>query len=492
MLSDRRTILVRAWKSYTLLCSWCPVGMGQFTDGFEDLIAWTFADLDWLERIAEAFNAAGKGKLPTTEVALLIERPASEKEMKRKLLDMSWDDRHDYIDSDEFRAWTIRRPELAKSLLDSLTANEHIEHQSDGNKAFLKRYWLQKAMDQAGIDPSEWDPKNGTKENLEIIKKVYDFYGDLYLANEDLKWSGMATTIGPSFVAGFKDLENLREIAQLLADVTDDHILNGVLFGPWGIPLVSGGEAASWVLDHERELLNKLANVTDEELEFTETSFLHMQKEIFTDQAIQHVAYTQGGIEEIDRLVDAGVLPPEMGEAWWDIDSGDEDRIWAGNKRLLHREQNEIIPEYYDEMREYGALGGVVTWGMTIVGQPSIPGAKRFPEVYPVRPLILSSEDILGVDKDSPLCQDVYFRTGFPDGNISRQQDRWNYIEEDTLPAFYRYETQQNSALKQELNRDFDERVDDVRFLKNKMVTVGNFINDFKLEYEPCSENGTP
>src|SRR5690625_3121004 len=491
-LSDHRVALAQAWQGYLELCSWSPVGIGQFIDGFEDLVSWNFADLDWLGRIAEAFEAAGKSTLLTSEITALVKDPTSAKEMKTKLLGMSRKERHYYIISDEFRAWSITSPDAAKKLLDSLADNEYISNRTPGYRDFIKRYWTQQAMDHAGIDPSKWDPEMGTEANQEIIDKVYAFYADLYLANEDLKWSGMATLIGPSFVGGFKDLAALREIAQLLEAVTEDHVINELLSGPWGIPLLPGGEAASWVLKEQRALLNQLANVTDEELKFIETTFLIMQKEIFMDQGLQHVAYTQGGVEEIDRLTKAVILPREMNVAWRDIDSGEKDRVWAGNNRLLYREQNEIIPHYYNEMREYGAFGEHITWRMTLIGQPSIPGAKRFPQVYPVRPLILSIEDFINVDKDNPLCQEIYLKTGFPDGNISRQQDRWRFITEDTLPAFYQYETESSSSMRQEITRDFDQRVEDVRFLKNMEQALGNFINDFELEYEQCSKNSTP
>jgi hypothetical protein len=41
----------------------------------------------------------------------------------------------------------------------------------------LRRYWLRRAFESAGIDASHWDPAAGVDANRRTIERVYDYYG---------------------------------------------------------------------------------------------------------------------------------------------------------------------------------------------------------------------------------------------------------------------------------------------------------------------------
>src|SRR6266511_2478742 len=131
----------------------------------------------------------------------------------------------------------------------------------------LKELWLNRAIERAGIDRDRWDPARGVDENRPTIEAVYDYYGRLFLEHPHLEWAGMASTIGPAFYAGFKDLGMLPDALRRVAIA---------LFG-----------RAS------RRLATRLAG----DLGFYETTFLTMQKQIFEDQAPMHEAYVAGGEE---------------------------------------------------------------------------------------------------------------------------------------------------------------------------------------------------
>lgn len=171
-------------------------------------------------------------------------------------------ERRAYLQSDEFRRWAEGNPDAAKAAMDAAADSGLISKNSKGYQDFLNDYWNRQAMLEMGIDPADWDTSKGTEYNWETIAKVYDFYGQAYLANPDLQWAGMANMIGPSFAGGFRDMAMLRDLAQ---QITDNPASD--------IPLP--------VLDQ----LEQLAGMTDGEIRFYETSMLDMNKEIFLDQA---------------------------------------------------------------------------------------------------------------------------------------------------------------------------------------------------------------
>ncbi|UAL30656.1 hypothetical protein K8W59_03830 [Nocardioides rotundus] len=318
----------------------------------------------------------------------------------------------------------------------------------------LQSYWRFRAAEAAGIDLSQWDPSKGAEANRAIIEAVYRYYGDLYLQNPDLQWAGMANMIGPSFAAGFFDLDLFRRMAGSLGDLPE----------PLRSQLPPG--------------MQDIANWTEEDLRFFESSFLDMQRQIFFDQGSLHQAYVDGGMEAIRELEAAGLYPPEIADAWADLDSGDPERVQSANEEFLMREQLVVIDDDYQRMFDHAPTGEAMTWLMTLIGAPSIPGARSYPEVFPLTvtaetpgPERLGTPDKIGpidlpdIDVDNPLQGTVTVQTPFPDGNIADFDDRWALIEQDTLPAF------------QQLLRDDPQRARDLIG-----QNVGDRIGDYRLE----------
>ena len=77
----------------------------------------------------------------------------------------------------------------------------------------LRDLWAQVAADRAGIDLEGWDPSAGAFANEDTIVAVYEYYGQLFLDHPELQWAGMANMIGPSFAAGFFDLDAMGDLA---------------------------------------------------------------------------------------------------------------------------------------------------------------------------------------------------------------------------------------------------------------------------------------
>ncbi len=263
----------------------------------------------------------------------------------------------------------------------------------------LQETWLNRALDSAGIERRSWRPGRGVEENRRTVEAVYGYYGRLFLMHPYLEWAGLAAMIGPAFYAGFRDLG-------LLPDAIREAVI--AVFG-----------RAS------RRLTRRAAG----DLGFYETTFLTMQKKIFEDQAGMHEAYLAGGVAQIEELYRARIIDAATLEAWRQIDSGRRDAAAAavadGNRSLLFREQHDIIDRFY--VRMFGhrwPLGPAFTYLLTLAGTPSVPGARSYPERYPLR-----------VDARLPRIA-VSARTPLADGNIAVFTDRWKLIDADTLPAY--------------------------------------------------------
>ncbi|GAB3584813.1 hypothetical protein GCM10027406_31910 [Leifsonia lichenia] len=317
---------------------------------------------------------------------------------------MTPEQRSAYLDSPEFRQWASTHWEGAKIAMDAAADSGLIETKSDTYAHFLTAYWNHKALVKAGIDPKKWDISRGTEANWEIIKKVYDYYGRLYLKNPDLQWAGMANMIGPSFAGGFRDLATLRSI--LNSGIQPPFMPDGV-----------------WAF---------LKQFGDGELRYFETTLLGMQKEIFLDQARQHEAFLAGGMKEIERLRASGAIDRKTANAWGQIASGDPAEIAKGNAVLLEREQREIIDDNYDAMRNRPITGEAMAQMITLIGAASIPGAKTFPEV-------------------------------FSEGNIADKDDRWALIEHDTLLVYQDLVTNHPDKVRKIVGSDFTQRTEDMR-----------------------------
>jgi uncharacterized protein YukE len=343
-----------------------------------------------------------------------------------------------------FAAWMAAHPDAAKRLLDGAVDAGLLPPKDPRYSAFLDHFWQREALEAAGIDIDAWDPSKGTAANAAIIEQVYTYYGQLFLDHPELQWAGMANMIGPSFAGGFYDLGALRDIARRV---------------PRGLP---------------GSPLGGLANLSDGELRFYETTFLSMQKEIFLDQASMHEAYLVGGTAEIDRMQRAGILDPATGRAWHSIADGvardDPSLVAAGNTALLHREQWDIIRDDYDKMRSHPGTGEAFTYAATVVGAPSIPGAHTFAQEFPVvAPL---TTPVI----HAPIGEVV---TPLPDGNISIAEDRWKLVETDTLPAYQHLLATDPQGARDLIASDFGDRIDDQRLGARADEIVDHLVHDW-------------
>lgn len=263
----------------------------------------------------------------------------------------------------------------------------------------LKRTWLHRALMRAGIEHESWRPGRGVDENRRIVEAVYSYYGELFLAHPYLLWAGMASMIGPAFYAGFRDL-----------GLVPDAVRRAVL-GVYG------------------RASRRLARRAAGDLGFYETTFLTMQKKIFEDQASMHEAYLAGGMPQVEEFYTARIIDLATLAAWQQIDAGrhndDQAAVAEGNRTLLFREQHDIIDRFYTEMLGHGGPEGpAFTYLLTLAGTPSVPGAHPYPERYP-----------LTVAARLPRGE-ISARTPLADGNIAVFANRWQLIEDDTLPHY--------------------------------------------------------
>ncbi|KIS25463.1 hypothetical protein TV39_20645 [Arthrobacter sp. SPG23] len=359
---------------------------------------------------------SGSGGNPTDGAA---------QELTDKLNGRTPDERDAYLKSEEFQQWVRQsqgNADAAKGVLDGLVdsgamAPLDVHGNKNGYGQFLQQYWAESAMREAGIDPNRWNPSKGVDYNRADIYKVYAFYAELYKNDPRMEWIGMANQVGPTFIAGFEDLAVLRKAAAAGEDLSEQ---------------LDGTDPA------QRSWITLLASLGESDLAFYETTFLEMQKEIFSDIGSQHFAYQQGGMEEIKRMKDSGVVSPRMNTAWTSLDSvprypGPEGyhQLSPAQQAALHKasysmadqEQNHVIADDYDNIRSR-PTGEAFTAAMTWVGDPSIVGAKSYYEQFP------AAEPYFDISRFPPTGIDIHL------GNISNRDDRWALIDQDTLKAY--------------------------------------------------------
>ena len=125
---------------------------------------------------------------------------------------------------------------------------------------------------------------------------------------------------------------------------------------------------------------------------------------VFADIYWQHMAYEQGGMAEIERIYRAGQLDCRALRSWQQIDAGrrasDQELIWAGNRALLHFEQQQVLqPQVYD--RNQALWHALSAWILS-----PIPGHLEI------------------------------FADFAPGGNIGVFDERWRWIEGSMLPRW--------------------------------------------------------
>lgn len=364
--------------------------------------------------------------------------------------------------------------------------------------------YLDQALRRARIDPKTWDPEAGVDGNRATIEAVYAYYAQLYRDNPEMLWAGMAALIGPSFYAGFRDLDSFADLADLAGKMVNNPVFDRLPPGlnPADVfdQLFPPGVGPSL-----RKFAEMSAADIESEFRWYETTFLGMQKEIFLDMAPQHEAYTTDGMAGIRTLLDDGTIDRATYDAWAGIDeganTGNSALIQQGNEYLLRREQSEIIRDQYDAMYQRPVTGPALTYLMTLVGQPSVPGAQGFADVFPLTAsaeIGLGPEDVyvgtprevplvgwglphVGHEFDNPVQGTLTITTPLPDGNIAHFDDRWALIEQDTLPA---YQDLSREQVLEALHTPVGERADDLTIRHRADDIAADLLTDWELDLD--------
>ncbi|MGQ0774741.1 MAG: putative alpha/beta hydrolase [Pseudonocardiales bacterium] len=332
--------------------------------------------------------------------------------------------------------------------------------------ALLQQYWLVKAANDAGIDLNAWDPQAGVDGNMANIANVYEYYGKLFLDHPELQWAGMANMIGPSFAGGFLDLDGMEDFARSLSEKIDS------------LP-----KEVRDRLPAELKGLAAAGNLGADELRWFENKFLAMQKHIFIDQGGMHAAYLDGGAGAIDEMRRAGLIDDRAQNAWNDIASGDPARIEHGNADLLYREQNQIIAKQYDQMyQHHGPVGPVMTYGMTVAGDASVPGT-RTPGEY--SPLTVGGEvTVPGPIPFTEVTVGAELETPLPDFNVTDRDARWDYVTHDTLPAYQRLLREDSEQARQIISSPVEERISEQRLANRWPRLAEDMLTNWDLDVD--------
>jgi len=208
-----------------------------------------------------------------------------------------------------------------------------------------KEAWQQFMLAKAGITAAEIrDYRDFSPKNQAIMKRIYGYYTDVFVANPELLWAGMAKLAGNSVWNGLEMGDSFKPLSQL---------------APGGGP-------------------TKLIDAMQQEL-------VKMNLEIIMDLGWVHEAYVTGGMDEIERLRSGKLLGRDVYSAFKDIHGGklegDQDRINNGNAALLEREQSIILRRGYRELALLQDKG--LDQGMAENSISPIPGGKDFLDVVP-------------------------------------------------------------------------------------------------------------
>lgn len=328
----------------------------------------------------------------------------------------------------------------------------------------LQQMYVTRAAEKAGIDLSTWDVTGGAEAVSDHYEKTYDYYASLYLDDPNFRWAGMAAMIGPSFAAGFEDLEMFQDVAQA--------IKHGL------------GPVPDSALPFPVSQLDEISGMGEDELRFYQTTFLQMQKDIFYDASMMHEAYLGSGLEGIEELRAAGLLGADTEKAnqayraWESIDTaiatGNTALLDQGNAQLLFREQRYTIADQYQDMKSRPLTGEAMTYVMGVVGQPSIPGTRTLGQV----------DDPITVEVDTmpfvPGTQGGEVTINIPRSNIADFDTRWGLIEDDTLPVYLDLVDDDPERVEQILTSSVRGRIDDVRLI-DRLPTIVDGLVDTKV-----------
>ena len=124
-----------------------------------------------------------------------------------------------------------------------------------------------------------------------------------------------------------------------------------------------------------------------------------------------------------------GQLTANELKTWENINSGDPARVKTGNEALLRREQQNVLEPFYDQIRERGPLGvtgKAMSVALSVLAESPVPGGKPFRDVVKY-----------DVYLDIPFVGGKYdVKVATVPGDITKFDDRWNWIKNDMLPRY--------------------------------------------------------
>ncbi|MFI8693924.1 hypothetical protein BFG51_01860 [Dietzia alimentaria] len=281
-----------------------------------------------------------------------------------------------------------------------------------------RQYWLAVGAENADIDLELWEPARGLAANLDTVDKVYVNYLRLYNSHDGYWWAGMAGLAGMSFAAGFWDLDDVGGVLTVPGVHEAGLGVGGAMAGlPW--------EVAREMPRDVRLLATVGPTLRQPDVDWYLHRLLVMQRHIFTDMIPVHEAYAAGGLPAVEELAAGGAYDDYALESWRMLDEGSPDGLSEALLRMASREQNQIIADQWDATASgRGDVGRLLTYITTVGGAPDIPGARTLGRF---RPLSVRAE-VGG--------QPVVAHTPLPAFNWADREPRWEYIEQDLVPAY--------------------------------------------------------
>lgn len=326
-----------------------------------------------------------------------------------------------------------------------------------------RQYWLAVGAENAGIDLGAWDPARGLGANLDTVDKVYVNYLRLHNSHDGFWWTGMAGLAGLSFAAGFWDLDDVGGLLSVPGVHELGAGIGGALAGmPW--------ELAQDMPADVRLLATVGPTLRQADVDWYLHRLLAMQRNIFMDMVPMHEAYAAEGMPAIEELAASGAYDDYVVEAWRQLDSGTPEGRSEALMRMASREQNQIIADQWDATAAArGDVGRVLTYITTIGGAPDIPGASALGEF---RPLTVRA-DVGG--------RPTVVHTPMPGFNWADREPRWNYIEQDLVPAFRSLVRDRAAEAPRYLGVEFRPRAEQNRILARLPAFVGQMTSGWMI-----------
>lgn len=318
-----------------------------------------------------------------------------------------------------------------------------------------RQYWFAVGAENAGIDPAEWDPARGLAANLDTVDKVYVNYLRLYNSHDGFWWTGMAGLAGMSFAAGFWDLDDVGGLLSVPGVHDLGTAVGGALAGaPW--------QLAEGMPRDVHLLATAGPTLTQPDVDWYLHRLLIMQRNIFMDMVPMHEAYAAEGLQAIGELAASGAYDSYVLEAWQMLDAGGPENLSEALLRMASREQNQIIADQWDATAAgRGDLGRVLTYITTVGGAPDVPGASA---LGAFRPLTVRA-DVNG--------RPTALSTPLPAFNWADREPRWDYIEQDLVPAFRSLVRDRPADAPRYLGVEFRPRAEQNRILARLPAFVG-------------------